>query len=42
LIRYLLPGEPAEALWLSISLAFEDVSNSHWAYKYVALAVEGF
>jgi hypothetical protein len=41
LIRYLLGAEPEDAMWQGIELKFSDVVRSHWAYKYVALAVSG-
>jgi hypothetical protein len=42
LVRYLLGGEPAPAMWQNINLTFSDVAQSHWAYRYVALAVRGY
>jgi hypothetical protein len=41
LIRYLLGGEPDDEMWQGISLTFSDVPRSAWAYKYIALAVNG-
>ena len=42
LVRYLLGGEPTDDMWEDIPVPFVDVSRSHWAYKYVALATTGF
>ncbi|MCL1982098.1 MAG: S-layer homology domain-containing protein, partial [Clostridiales bacterium] len=42
LIRYLLGGEPVDAMWQNISVSFSDVLPSHWATKYVRLAVHGY
>jgi uncharacterized repeat protein (TIGR02543 family) len=41
LTRYLLGQEPTDELWQNIDLSFTDVSKSFWAYKYIALAVNG-
>jgi hypothetical protein len=38
LVRYLLGVEPTDAMWQNINLTFSDVSRTHWAYKYIALA----
>ena len=42
LIRYLLGGEPADEMWEDINVSFTDVQRTHWAYKYLALATEGY
>jgi len=42
MVRYLLGGEPLDEMWATIELTFTDVQKSHWAYKYVALAVKGY
>ncbi|MCL1981725.1 MAG: S-layer homology domain-containing protein, partial [Clostridiales bacterium] len=42
LVRYLLGGEPTDDMWQSLSITFTDVPSSHWAYKYVVLAVNGY
>ena len=42
LVRYLLKGEPEPGMWQNITLKFSDVAQSHWAYKYVAIAVSGY
>ena len=42
LVRYLLGGEPADNMWQNIANKFTDVSKTHWAYKYVMLAVNGY
>ena len=41
MIRYLLGGEPEEEMWQDIDLIFSDIPSGHWAYKYVALAMNG-
>jgi len=42
LVRYLLGGEPADTMWQNANLTLSDVSSTHWAFKYVALAVNGY
>ncbi|MCL1809496.1 MAG: S-layer homology domain-containing protein [Clostridiales bacterium] len=42
LIRYLLGKEPPDAMWQGTALAFNDVVRTHWAYKYITLAVNGY
>jgi len=42
LVRYLLGGEPADSMWANINLSFTDVTKTNWAYKYIALAVNGY
>jgi hypothetical protein len=42
LVRYLLGGEPEDAMWQNMTLTFTDVSRTYWAYKYVALSVNGY
>jgi hypothetical protein len=42
LIRYLFGGEPKDEVWKGITLKLTDVTESHWAYRYVALAVTGY
>ncbi|MCL1816296.1 MAG: S-layer homology domain-containing protein [Clostridiales bacterium] len=41
LVRYLLLGEPNDEMWQKHSLTLNDIASSHWAYKYVVLAVKG-
>ncbi|MCL1974582.1 MAG: S-layer homology domain-containing protein [Firmicutes bacterium] len=41
LVRYLLAGEPEDQTWQDIKLSFSDIQSNNWAYKYVALAVNG-
>lgn len=41
LIRYLLGQEPSSEMWQNITLPFSDVYRQYWAYKYIALAVNG-
>ncbi|MCL1808142.1 MAG: S8 family serine peptidase [Clostridiales bacterium] len=40
--RYLLGGEPEDSMWKGIALTFTDLKDTNWAYKYIALAVEGW
>ena len=42
LVRYLLGGEPEDETWTDITVHLTDTPRSHWAYKYVALAVAGY
>jgi hypothetical protein len=42
LVRYLLGEEPVDELWQDIELKFNDVTLGIWAYKYIALAVNGY
>ena len=42
LVRYMLGGEPTDDMWKDISVTFGDISRSHWAYKYLALATVGY
>jgi hypothetical protein len=42
MIRYLLGCEPTDAMWKDIVVSFVDISRSHWAYKYLALATVGY
>gem|GEM_PF-2229979 len=42
LVRYLIGKEPTDAMWQGIAPAFADVAQTHWACKYVALAVNGY
>jgi len=42
MIRYLLGGEPEDGIWADIEVPFTDMQSTHWAYKYLALAAEGY
>ena len=42
LVRYLLGEEPTDDMWEEIVVSFTDVSHTHWAFKYVALATAGY
>jgi hypothetical protein len=42
LVRYMLGGEPTDEMWQNINLKLNDVLRSDWAYKYIALAVNGY
>jgi len=42
MVRYLLGGEPTEDMWEDIDFKLVDVPQSHWAYRYVALATAGY
>ena len=42
LVRYLLGGEPVDEMWKNLRLSFSDVTKSQWAWKYIALAVNGY
>ena len=42
LVRYLLGQEPTDIMWKDLVLNFGDIPASHWTYKYVVLAVNGY
>jgi len=42
MIRYMLGGEPEDEIWAGIEVPFTDMQSTHWAYKYLALAAEGY
>jgi hypothetical protein len=42
LVNYLLGGEPTDEMCKNLKMSFTDIPGTHWAYKHILLAVNGY